>query len=79
MNVSSGTTCDKLFIVPIKSDENIIAKIVHEQDVDNPSKYLFHLGDKVIKTGEIVSYKWIIGNHMVSTDETFDYVFPSNY
>lgn len=39
--------------------------------------YSFRLGDdKNVKTGEITSYKWIIDNNVISTEETCNYTFP---
>lgn len=75
LNVFGGTTCDKLFIIPRESDSNITAKIIHEQDEEKPLVYSFHLDDKVVKAGEITSYKWIIDNNVVSTEEKFSYAF----
>lgn len=76
LNVFGGTTCDKLFIIPRESDSNVTAKIIHEQDSQNPLLYSFHLDDKVVKTGEITSYKWMIDSNVVSTEETCNYTFP---
>lgn len=78
LNVSSGTNCDKLFIIPGKADENVTAQIIDEQDNENPLLYSFHLGEKVIKSGEITSYKWVIDNITISTEESCTYTF-SNY
>lgn len=38
--------------------------------------YSFHLDDKVVKSGEITSYKWVIDNNVVSTEEKCNYTFP---
>jgi hypothetical protein len=32
-----------------------------------------------VKSGEIVDYRWVIENHTVSKDPTFDYTFPGEY
>lgn len=76
LNISSGTTCDKLFIVPKESGSSVVAKIVSEQDAEKPKQYSFRLDDKVVKTGEITGYKWMIDNNIVSTEESFTYTFP---
>lgn len=75
LNISSGTNCDKLFIIPKISDSSITAKIVHEQDKENPFLYSFHLEDKIVKNGEITGYKWVINDNTISTKETCTYTF----
>ena len=75
LNVSSETNCDKLFIIPKKSESNITGKILYEQDKENPKTYSFSLAVDTIKTGEITGYQWIVNNLTVSTDEKFTYEF----
>jgi hypothetical protein len=75
LNVLSEKTCDKVFIIPKESDANVTVKIIHEQDQEKPFKYLFHLEDKTIKSGEITGYEWIVDNTTVSTEETCDFDF----
>lgn len=79
LNISTADTCDKLFMISAKWRENIEANILHKQDEENPLKYAFSLGNKRVKSGEIVDYKWIIDNHTVSNDSSFDYVFSGEY
>lgn len=76
LNVFGGTTCDKLFIIPKELDSSVMAKIVHEQDKENPLLYSFYLENKIVKSGEITGYKWIINNTTISTEETCTYAFP---
>lgn len=75
LNIFSGTTCDKLFIVHKSSDSSVTAKIVHEQDKEDPKRYVFHLEDRVVKTGEITGYQWVVNNIPVSTEETYTHTF----
>ena len=41
--------CDKLFIIPKESDSNVTAKIINEQDGENPKVHTFRLEEKAIK------------------------------
>lgn len=75
LNISSGTICDKLFIIPKKSDSSVTAKITHEQDKENPFLYFFRLEDRIVKNGEITGYKWVINGNTISTEETCTYAF----
>lgn len=75
LNISSGTTCDKLFIIPKKSDSSVTAKIIHEQDKENSFLYSFRLEDRIVKNGEITGYKWVINGNAISTEETCTYAF----
>lgn len=75
LNILSGKTCDKVFLIPKEADANVTAKIVHEQDQERPFKYLFYLEDKIVKVGEITRYEWIVDNIIVSREETCDFDF----
>lgn len=76
LSISESFACDKLFIVPKQLDSTVTAKIVAEQNKENPLLYSFRLEDTQVKTGEITDYKWIVNNTVISTDETCTYVSP---
>ncbi len=48
-NRSGGMVCDKLFIIPNETDSNVTAKIINEQDGENPKVHTFRLEEKAIK------------------------------
>ena len=75
LNISSGMTCDKLFIISKGSESNIVAKILYEQNKENPRKYAFSLEIDDIKSGEITGYQWMIDNLTVSREEKFLHEF----
>lgn len=76
LNIFSGNTCDKYFIVSKDSDSTKTSvKIIREQDKENPLKYSFHIDNKVVQTGEIIGYRWVIDNNTISTEETCTYIF----
>lgn len=76
LSVFTDGNCDKIFIVPSKSQASVSAKIIYEQSAEDPLTYTFRLDSLRVKTGEITGYKWILdGSTVISNDESFEYTF----
>lgn len=66
-------------MIPKGIDSSVTAKIIHEQDKENPLQYSFHLADTVIKTGEITKYQWFVDNSSDSSLESAEEIYTHTF